>query len=326
MMRLIYRKNEALPTIKKGFKGVPVKRGRFVGEFDSRSGRGFRQIGDLAIFVKRFLTKEKGIAKTPLKVLKEDIPKSKDFILWLGHATFFISVCGKKILTDPSFGSIPFKRRLTPPPYRLGELGEIDYLLVSHGHYDHLDLKSLKGASKIKEALVPLGMGRLIGRVNKRVAIQEAGWYQRYDTEGVEIFFLPAHHWYRRGFFDYNRVLWGSFMISCKGVNIYFAGDSGYNRHFREIRELFGYIDIAIMPINPPYIVGGSHMSHKETLKAIKDLSPKKVIAMHYGTFDLTLESTKELAEWFKNLSKNELGEAYKVLLLEIGKPLLLSR
>ncbi|WP_281950640.1 MBL fold metallo-hydrolase [Nitrosophilus kaiyonis] len=323
-----FLKNPKLKTIKKDFVGVPYKKGRFVGEFNSREKKIASKTKNVISFIKKFIKKEIEIEKTPLPIIKDRsfLNEKRDFLIWLGHASFLIQCNGKKFLTDPCFRSMPIKKRVTPAPFHIRELGTIDYLLVSHGHHDHLDLKTIKYAkNQIKNALLPLKMGRLIKRANSHINYQEAGWYQKYDIKekDIEIFFLPAHHWHRRNFFDYNRILWGSFLIKCKNKTIFFAGDTGYNVHFKEIKKIFKNIDIAIIPINPPYIITGSHMTHSETITAIKELSPKYIIPMHYGAFNLTKESTSQLLSWFKNLENNESINA-KLLIPQIGEKVII--
>ncbi|WP_200762346.1 MBL fold metallo-hydrolase [Nitrosophilus alvini] len=321
--KLKYLKNENLKSIKPGFKGVPYKRGRFAGEYEARSKKITTKSKSIVRFIERTIKKEKNIEETLLPVIEDKgfLEKKEDFIVWLGHATFLMQISGIRIITDPCFSSIPFKKRLMPAPLHIKELGSIDYMLISHGHHDHLDIKTIRYAgNQIKEALVPLKMGRLIKRANRHIKVQEAGWYQQYNTKKeVEIYFLPAHHWHRRNPFDYNKVLWGSFVIRNSDKTIFFAGDSGYNKHFKEIAEIFGKIDYAIMPINPPYVMEGSHMTHSETIKAIKDLNPDYIIPMHYGAFKLTVESVDELIQWFKNL-KNHPGIHAETLMPAIGE------
>lgn len=321
MAGITYLKNETLETIKPGFAGVPSTRGRFVGAFDSRSGRARGRLGATAQFVRRTLRRERREEESSMAILRDRrfLASGRPGIVWLGHASFLIDLGGKRLLTDPCFSDIPLKKRLSPAPFHIRELGDIDYLLVSHGHHDHLDTRTIRAAGDaIGEALVPLKMGRLIRRANRAVPVQEAGWYQKYKTEGVEVFLLPAHHWHRRTAFDYNRVLWGSFIIRGGGKTLYFAGDSGYNVHFKEIGEMFD-IDYAIVPINPPYVVGGSHMSHGECVQALRDLKASHYIPMHYGTFKLTVESTNELVSWFGSLGERE-GIGGRILLPTIGE------
>lgn len=321
---VVYLKNENLKTIKEGFEGVPFKKGRFLGEFESRKGDIKTKYKSITAFIKNDLRKELRKEKsTALNIQeKKTLKKEGDFIVWLGHSSFLIQLENKKILTDPCFSTPPLMRRITKAPFKIKDMGHIDYMLISHGHHDHLDTKTIKSAGHfISNALVPLKMGKLIRRTNRHIKIQEAAWYQKYETEDVEVFLMPAHHWHKRTPFDINSVLWGSFVIKGGSKTIYFAGDSGYNTHFKEIAKIFGPIDIAIMPINPPYIIGGSHMTHQETILALKELDAKTVIPMHYGTFKLTTESSHELMSWYKKLNTDKKVEG-NLLMPSIGEML----
>lgn len=321
LAKVVYLKNEELQTIKPGFMGAPYMRGRFRGEFESRSGKSMEKSKGIIRFLRKIGQKEEIVQSSTLPIIKDKsfLKKRENFIVWLGHASFLIQLDGKRILTDPCFGSSLLLKRHTPAPFHIRELGSIDYLLVSHGHKDHLDLAAVRSAGAlIKEALVPLKMGRLIKRANPGIKVQEAGWYQQYKSDCLEIYLLPAHHWHRRTPFDFNRILWGSYIIRSGTKTIYFAGDSGYNVHFKEIGQLFSPIDYAIMPINPPYVIEGSHMTHTQTFEAIVDLGARKVIPMHYGTFKLTLESVDELLEWFKSLENHEQTKG-KTMMVDIG-------
>jgi L-ascorbate metabolism protein UlaG (beta-lactamase superfamily) len=197
-----------------------------------------------------------------------------------------------------------------------------DYLLISHGHFDHLDLKTIE---KFDEciALVPLKMGRIIEKTNKNVKAQEAGWYQQYNIdENFEITFLPSHHWHKRSINDYNKILWGSFLIKTKNKTIYFAGDTGYSNHFKDIQLIFKEIDIAIMPIgaySPRWFMKSSHINPNEALMAAKDLNANKIIPMHFGTFDLSDEPSGEPEQIFKEIGKND-----NLHFLDIGEKLII--
>lgn len=320
MASVHYLKNETLETIKPGFAGVPMQKGRFTGPFDSHSRQG-GELGAAFRYIGHAVRRERRGESSSMAIIRDRafLASDKPGIAWLGHASFLIDLGGKRLVTDPCFSDIPFKKRLSPAPFHIRELGTIDYLLISHGHLDHLDTRTIRAAgSAVKEALIPLKMGRLIRRANRAIPVQEAGWYQKYETEGVEIFFLPAHHWHRRTAFDYNRVLWGSFVIRGGGKTIYFAGDSGYNVHFKEIGEMFD-LDYAIIPINPPYVSEGNHMNHAECIQALRDLNARHYIPMHYGSFQLTKESANELAAWFGALETEE-GIGGRILLPRMGE------
>jgi L-ascorbate metabolism protein UlaG (beta-lactamase superfamily) len=130
--------------------------------------------------------------------------------------------------------------------------------------------------------------------------VQEAGWWQQYDLgpdAPVEIFYLPASHWSRRGLFDLNRILWGSFLIKTADRLIYFAGDSSYGDHFEQIEHTFGPLDIVLMPIGaykPAFMMSRSHVNPHEAAKAANVLRAGHVVPMHYGTFDLSDEPASE--------------------------------
>lgn len=258
-----------------------------------------------------------------LKVIEnENILNSKeDYICWCGHATFLIQIDGKKILTDPCLTSPPMFKRLTKLPFKIEDI-KPDYLIVSHGHFDHLDSDTIKHF-KNTTALIPLNMTQTIKDINPKIKTQEAQWFQKYKLEeDFEITFLPAHHWHRRTLSDRDEVLWGSFLVKSKNKSIYFAGDSGYSKHFEDIGKLFASIDIAILPIgaySPKWFMQSSHINPQEALKAYKDLNAKEFIPMHFGTFDLTDEPLGEPEQILRKIGKKEnirfldIGEEYNI-------------
>lgn len=231
-----------------------------------------------------------------------------DGILWLGHASFLIRISGHLILTDPCLRSLPFLKRKVDIPIPLKEIKDIDYILVSHGHRDHFDIPTVKqivSNSPDVKFLVPLRMGKLLENAGI-TNYEEAGWYQRYKTRQPEIIFLPSRHWHRRGVKDMNKILWGSFLIRNKNKSVYFGGDSGYGKHFKEIRSLIhGELDIVILPIgaySPAYIMKSNHLNPEEAIQAFHDLKGKKLVPMHYGTYDLSDEPMSEPEERMKKL------------------------
>lgn len=162
-------------------------------------------------------------------------------------------------------------------------------------------------------------MSKLIQKINPTIITQEAGWYQQYViAEDFDIYLLPAHHWHKRGLADKDEVLWGSFLIKTKYKSIYFGGDSGYSKHFKDIYKTFGKIDIAILPIGtyaPRWFMRPSHMNPTEALKAYRDLHATTLIPMHFGTFDL---SDEPLGEPEQILQK--IGEKENIHFLTIGQ------
>lgn len=251
------------------------------------------------------------------------LPSSQDnFMIWLGHATFFIQYQGIKIITDPIFGGLPLIKRKAAFPLPVEELKGIDYILISHTHRDHFDKKSLKKLLEINpkaEVLGPLRMEGLMNSVKEGVKVQEAGWYQKFETrKEIKISFLPAVHWHRRTLFDFNKILWGSFLISGGPVSIFFAGDTGYDRHFQEIYDAVGKPDICLMPVGaykPAEIMKSSHLTPEEAVKAFHILKGKHFIPMHYGTFDLSDEPLGEPVHRLRQMEeKNEIKGALTFL------------
>lgn len=137
-----------------------------------------------------------------------------DVIVWLGHASFYIRLNGLVYMTDPIYSDLPTSKRLVSAPYTIEELGKIDYLLISHAHYDHFDFPTIKLIFQNNpdvEILGPLGLNSLLeNKELQNIKYQLAGWFQRYNTSNECIVdYLPAKHWYRRGLFDFNKILWG---------------------------------------------------------------------------------------------------------------------
>ncbi len=245
----------------------------------------------------KLFTKKKELKEYNLKVIKSDFLNSnKDMIVWLGHSTFFIIIDGKTVLTDPLFYDLPFIKRLAGLPCKVEELKQIDYILISHGHRDHLDIKSIKKLIELNpnvKFLIPLNMGKILQKYTKNY--EEAGWFQKFNSE-IDITLLPAYHWHRRGLMDFNKILWGSFLIQNSKTSIYFGGDSAYSKHFKEIKKVAN-IDIALISIGaykPKFIMSNSHTSPNEAIKASNDLGAKVFIPMHYGTYKLSDEPLYE--------------------------------
>jgi L-ascorbate metabolism protein UlaG (beta-lactamase superfamily) len=310
-----YLANPNLTTIKPDYPGNRMVDGAFV---DHRSlPRSLWEVlkWKLSQNPKR---KEKSEEHPSMKIITHAaLPQNKsDDMMWLGHASFVLRIGGKTLLTDPCLTSPPLVKRHTPLPVAIEEINP-DYLLVSHGHYDHLDSNTLEHF-RHGQALIPLKMSETIHDINAALTTQEAGWYQEYRIdESFSITFLPAHHWHRRGLNDANTVLWGSFVIRTPQRTIYFAGDTAYGDHFKEIGTLFD-IDIAILPIGayaPRWFMGDSHMNPADTLKAFDDLGARELIPMHYGTFDLSDEPLGEPEALLR-----EIGHKHPIRFVHIGE------
>jgi L-ascorbate metabolism protein UlaG (beta-lactamase superfamily) len=226
----------------------------------------------------------------------------EDAFSWLGHASFLFRINGISILTDPCLLSLPGTKRLVQSPFKFSEIRNLDYILFTHSHRDHFDKRSVCAILETNpdvHFLVPLRMGKLLKKLGAK-NITEAGWYQEYNLEkanGLRIVFLPAKHWNRRLMFDTNRELWGSFWIGSEKQSIYFAGDTAFDNHFTEIRNLFPEIRHAFIPIGaykPSYIMKDAHISPQEAVEAFQLLHAKQFIPMHFGTYDLSDEPVGE--------------------------------
>lgn len=241
--------------------------------------------------------KENDHRRLAVRKNNEIFDRSKDKIVWLGHASFLITIDGKNILTDPVFVPNRFLERFSELPFDLDSIRDIDYVLLSHNHRDHVDKSTLQFLhEKMPEMqiLTGLNMRRLLQRWLDEPEIQEAGWYQQYNlNESFQIVFVPARHWTRRGLADENKRLWGGFYISFNRTNIYFMGDSGYTAHFKEMREILGDAHYALMGVGaykPEWFMYQTHISPKDAIKAFHELGGRYFIPMHYGTFDLSDE------------------------------------
>ena len=225
-------------------------------------------------------------------------------VTFVGHAAFLIQAGGANILIDPVYSrrasplSFAGPRRARAPGVRFDDLPPISLVLLSHNHYDHCDLGTLKLLEQRFQspAVTPLGNGRLLRSAGFR-QVEELDWWERAKTAPFPITVTPAQHFSARGPFDRNRALWGGFLIEAGGQRILHAGDSGYGIHFREIAERLGPIDLALVPIGayePRWFMKDIHMNPAEAVQAHLDLAARQSIAMHFGTFQLTPEGIDE--------------------------------
>ncbi|RLD76922.1 MAG: hypothetical protein DRJ07_15485 [Bacteroidetes bacterium] len=316
-----YKYNTDLEIIKKGWKGNILIDDEF-----ANNGTKDQKFTPFDILKWKMSKNPQALEKKDdnfaLKVIENNdfLKSQEDMIVWLGHATFFIRIGGKTIITDPIFYDMPMVKRLAAMPCEVSDLNNIDFLLLSHGHRDHFDKKSITALHQNNpniEALVPLKLADFFDK--EKITNQQAGWYQKFKTgAGIEIYFMPAKHWNRRGAFDFNKTLWGSFIIKANGKTIYFAGDTAYGEHFSEINRFFGSIDYCLMPVGaykPDYIMKESHISPNEALKAFSDLKGETFIPMHYATYDLADEP---LGEPLRILQEN--NTKYNIKILDIGE------
>jgi L-ascorbate metabolism protein UlaG (beta-lactamase superfamily) len=225
---------------------------------------------------------------------------------WVGHSTFVLRTATTVILTDPIFSAraSPLSwmgpKRVAEPGVAFGAVPRVDLVLLSHDHYDHCDLPTLRRLARRDDPLVvaPLGHRALLaGAGFSRIA--ELDWWQgRACGPGADVTLVPARHWCRRSPFSTDRRLWGGFMLRCGGRLVYFAGDSGYQEGlFAEIGRRCGAPDLALIPIGayePRWFMSDAHMNPAEAVRVHREVGARRSLAMHWGTFQLTDEGRED--------------------------------
>lgn len=228
---------------------------------------------------------------------------SKLRVTFVGHATVLVQTEGLNILTDPVYSdrvsplSFLGPKRVRVPGVAFEDLPKIDVVTVSHNHYDHLDLATLKRLWERDKPriLTPLGNDTIIRAMIPQAEIRTLDWRQSAEVApGVALHCLPAQHWSSRWGWDRNYALWGSFALTTPHGNVYMAGDMGYNETLlRESGEDFGGFRLALIPIGayaPRWFMAYSHMDPAQAVRTMQDLRAENALAMHYGTFQLTDE------------------------------------
>lgn len=243
--------------------------------------------------------------------LKSIDVEGKNYLIWLGHSSFFLKINNVKILIDPVFGEIPLVKRIVKMPADASIFTDIDYILLTHDHYDHLDKKSIKKVarqSKNLKILCGLGTEKLINSWKENIEAVPMDWYDRFSIEkDLKVIFMPASHWSKRKLHDGRKRLWGAFLIHSDKIKIYISGDTNYGDHFKEVNDFFGAVDYAIIGIGafrPRMMMKRNHISPREAIWASKDLNAKKTIPMHYGTFDLSRERYAEPLRLFNKAAE----------------------
>ncbi len=235
---------------------------------------------------------------------------------YVNHATHLIQLHQLNILTDPVFSNCvsPFKRvgpkRFRAPGIAIKDLPKIDFIVISHNHYDHLDLHSLKSLCEMYQPIivVPLGNKKIIQKMNAKQIIELDWWESLQITPQQKITLVPAQHWSARSLWDANKALWGGFVIEADDLKVYFSGDTGYGTHFKKIHNYFGKIHVSILPIGayePRWFMKEQHINPEEAVLAHLDLNAHLSIASHHLTFQLTDEGVDEpTIELQKSLKK----------------------
>jgi len=251
--------------------------------------------------------------------------KGNPYAFWIGHASFLVFNGDITILFDPIFSerASPLKfagpKRLIKPALKISELPKVDIIAISHNHYDHLDIPSLKKIQKRfpnVKILIPKGDKKLLRKYNLKNG-EEFVWWQDAKISNTTLTFTPTQHWSARGLGDRNKSLWGSWFLNYDKKNIFHAGDTGYSKDFKEIRKRLGSVDFAMIPIGayaPKWFMGYSHVNPEEALNIAIDLDAKESVGMHWGTFILTDEPVLEPRTRLNKITKDKDVNFYTVL------------
>jgi N-acyl-phosphatidylethanolamine-hydrolysing phospholipase D len=269
---------------------------------------------------------DKEVVLSNLKNYEKD-----DYIALIGHATYLIKLGNTTIITDPVFsknaGPLIFgPKRFTEPALKLDEIPKTDIFLLTHNHYDHLDMSTVrKFPFKNTKVLLPLKLGKYFTPYRFK-DVNEMDWYDEIKiNDDLKITFLPAVHWSKRSLTDTNKTLWGNFLIEYKEKKVLFACDTGYGNIYKDLGQKYGPIDITMINIGaydfkPMFDKSIYHTTPEEALNIAQDLKSKKVIGMHWGTFVLSLEPIMEPPKRFKNNAENFGFKKDDAIIFKVGE------
>jgi L-ascorbate metabolism protein UlaG (beta-lactamase superfamily) len=291
-------------VLERRFLAAPKYRGPVSDHFD---GRRFlnpnRELQHGGGFLKWQLTKQRGffpdwVDAPPGPAPPTRVDGGRVRVTFVNHATTLVQFDGVNILTDPVWSErvspVTFAgpRRHRPPGIRFDDLPRIDVVLLSHNHYDHLDLATLRRlvARDHPHIVTPLGNGALLAREGIP-GVTELDWWQGSALrDAIRVTCVPSQHFSSRGISDRDANLWGGFVISGPSGQAYFAGDTGWGPHFAEIHARLGAIRLALLPIGayrPRWFMKSAHIEPAEAVKAHLALGASTSVAMHFGTFQL---------------------------------------
>lgn len=249
---------------------------------------------------------------------------------FINHATVLLQTPFGNFLTDPVYAervspvSWAGPKRHKLPGLAFEKLPKIDFVIVSHNHYDHLDIDTLKRLHDAFHPMifVPLGNKELLESAGVSTGIELDWWQEHKVSEKVSVTLTPAQHWSARGLFDKFKTLWGSYVVNVDNKKIYFAGDTGYGKHFARIAERYGPMDLSLLPIGayqPRWFMKTYHLDPSEAVKAHLDLQSHASLAIHFGTFNLTDEGIDDPPQDLKKALIAQKVEETKFRILDQG-------
>lgn len=265
--------------------------------------------------------------------LRENARHSQPTVTWVGHATLLVQMAHQSFLTDPTWSdtaspvSFAGPRRFVEPGLAFDDLPPIDFVLVSHNHYDHLDLDTLRSlAERSADTVfyVPLANGELL-RDAGVANVRELDWGDVVEHAGLRIYCLPSQHWSQRGLRDERRALWASWAVTSAERRLFFAGDTGYFDGFARIGAALGPFDLAALPIGayePQAMMRFAHLDPEQAVQAGIDLRARQQLAIHFGTFDLSDEPLAEPPRRFREAGRAAGLPEAAIRVLRIGETL----
>ena len=262
-----------------------------------------------------------------------DIPR----VTWIGHATSLVQYKNINFLTDPHLTQYPFyldmfvEPRYTQPALTFEEMPSIDFVVISHNHFDHLDHRTVDMFGDSVVWYVPLGLKNwfLDRGINSDKVVELDWWESHQFSDDVTITSAPSEHWSRRRIFDTNKSLWGSWAIDIAGFKSWFAGDTAYNDvYFKEIGERLGPFRLAMIPIGayaPRYFMELAHVDPAQAIEIHRDVRAQQSVPIHWGTFQLTIEPILEPPQLLKQYMLEQDLPMEQFRPLKIGETLLLN-
>ena len=274
------------------------------------------------------------VPATEPKLAKPKIPSKTTgdemVVTYINHSTFLVQMGNKNILIDPiwsmhagPFGEFGVKRSIYPG-VNIEDLPEIDFILISHSHYDHLDLPTIEKLTQhnMPRIITGLGVTRYIDYCTEQPQnCDELNWWENIKVSDLELYFhfVPAHHWSSRYFFDKNTSLWGGFVIQNNQDKLYFAGDTGFadGEIFKQIKQEYGNFRLSLLPIGaykPGWFFSPMHTSPAEAVEIFKILDSNYAVPMHFDTFELTDETYQDPLNDLDLALKAEKIDRFKIL------------